>query len=58
MLSDLLVEMSPSPPSPRKRHIETTQQQQQTSSTNKNPKIARLVANTQTNLARIEELGV
>ncbi|CAF0743307.1 unnamed protein product [Adineta steineri] len=35
MLSDLLVKMSPSPPSNRKRHIETTQQhQQQTSSTN------------------------
>jgi hypothetical protein len=29
MLSDLLVEMSPSPPLPRKRHIETIQQQQQ-----------------------------
>lgn len=29
MLSDLLVEMSPSPPLPRKRHIETHQQQQQ-----------------------------
>ena len=29
MLSDLLVEMSPSPPSTRKRHIETMQQQQQ-----------------------------
>ena len=30
MLSDLLVEMSPSPPLPRKRHIETSSQQQQT----------------------------
>jgi hypothetical protein len=30
MLSDLLVEMSPSPPSSRKRHIETTQQQSST----------------------------
>jgi hypothetical protein len=29
MLSDLLVDMSPSPPLPRKRHIETTQQFQQ-----------------------------
>jgi hypothetical protein len=35
MLSDLLVKMSPSPPLPRKRHIETIQQQQQqTSATN------------------------
>lgn len=37
MLSDKLIEMSPSPPLPRKRHIETMQQQQQhqqTSSSN------------------------
>ena len=32
MLSDLLVKMSPSPPSNRKRHMETSQQHQQTTS--------------------------